>query len=212
MSAEVVLVVVVLALLLVAALITAYVTAHRLDRLHIRTDLARAALIGALERRHTVTAAIIAELGGRDPVAAQRLSHALVRARAHPSDTVTGTDPRPEPAPDRPGRSGRAGRPGQGERPPDDSSPADGSPDAERAENSLGTLLAGLDVAALPTDLAAELEDVTDRVAMARSFYNDAVRDTRNLREKATVRALRLAGRAPMPDYVELVDHPPAGG
>ncbi|MDZ4234809.1 MAG: BMP family ABC transporter substrate-binding protein, partial [Dietzia sp.] len=61
-------------------------------------------------------------------------------------------------------------------------------------------------------DLAAELEDVTDRVAMARSFYNDAVRDTRNLREKATVRALRLAGRAPMPDYVELVDHPPAGG
>ncbi|MBB1026150.1 LemA family protein [Dietzia sp. DQ11-38-2] len=210
MSAEVVLVVVVLALLLIAALITAYVTAHRLDRLHIRTDLARAALIGALERRHTVTAAIIAELGGRDPVAAQRLSHALVRARAHPSDTVTGTDPRPEPAPDRPGRSGRAGPPGppgHGGRPPED-----GSPDTERAENSLGTLLAGLDVAALPADLAAELEDVTDRVAMARSFYNDAVRDTRNLREQGTVRAFRLAGRAPMPDYVELVDHPPAGG
>nr|WP_187702605.1 NUDIX hydrolase [Dietzia sp. SLG310A2-38A2] len=177
----------------VTALLAAYLTAHRLDRLHIRTDLARAALIGALERRHTVTAAIVAELGGRDPASAQRLSHALVSARAHPADSVTGTDPRPEPGPDQP---------------VDD----DGAPDAERAENTLGTLLSGLDVAALPGDLAAELEDVTDRVSMARSFYNDAVRDTRTLREKGTVRALRLAGRAPMPDYVELVDHPPAGG
>ena len=34
-----------------AALLGAYLTAHRLDRLHIRTDLARAALAGALERR-----------------------------------------------------------------------------------------------------------------------------------------------------------------
>ena len=190
MSAEAILVVVALVILAVTALLAAYLTAHRLDRLHIRTDLARAALIGALERRHTVTAAIVAELGGRDPASAQRLSHALALARAHPTDSVTGTDPRPDPDP-----------------------PAgDGAPDAERAENTLGTLLAGLDVAVLPVDLAAELEDVSDRVAMARSFYNDAVRDTRTLREKGTVRALRLAGRAPMPDYVELVDHPHAGG
>lgn len=195
MSAEVILVVVALVILAVTALLAAYLTAHRLDRLHIRTDLARAALIGALERRHTVTAAIVAELGGRDPASAQRLSHALALARAHPTDSVTGTEPRPDPDPARPG-------------PPAD----DGAPDAERAENTLGTLLAGLDVAVLPVDLAAELEDVSDRVAMARSFYNDAVRDTRTLREKGTVRALRLAGRAPMPDYVELVDHPHAGG
>ncbi|MBB1015169.1 NUDIX hydrolase, partial [Dietzia schimae] len=40
-------------------------------------------------------------------------------------------------------------------------------------------------------------------------FYNDAVRDTRSLREQAPVRFLRLAGRAPMPGYVELVDAPP---
>ncbi|MFN3600341.1 MAG: NUDIX hydrolase [Dietzia sp.] len=200
MSAEAILLVVVLLILAATALVVAYLTAHRLDRLHIRTDLARAALVGALERRHTVTAAIVADLGDRDPGSAQRLSHALSLARAHPPDAVTGSDPLPGPVPDRRGRPS-TGRPGD-----------DGAPDAERAENTLGTLLSGLDVAALPVDLAAELGDVTDRVSMARSFYNDAVRDTRTLREKGTVRALRLAGRAPMPDYVELVDHPPSGG
>ena len=69
-------------------------------------------------------------------------------------------------------------------------------------------ILAGLETAALPDDLEAELDDVTDRVAMARRFYNDAVRDTRSLREQTLVRLLRLAGHAPMPDYVELVDAP----
>ncbi|EFV92847.1 hypothetical protein ES5_03948, partial [Dietzia cinnamea P4] len=55
MSVElIVLVVVVLVAALTAALLGAYLTAHRLDRLHIRTDLARAALAGALERRHAV--------------------------------------------------------------------------------------------------------------------------------------------------------------
>ncbi|WP_216693265.1 NUDIX hydrolase [Dietzia psychralcaliphila] len=200
MSGEAILLVVVLVILAVTALLVAYLTAHRLDRLHIRTDLARSALVGALERRHTVAAAIVDDLGDRDPGSAQQLSHALTLARAHPPDTVTGSDPRPGPEPNRRGR------------PSNDRGGDDGAPDAERAENTLGTLLSGLDVAALPVDLAAELGDVTDRVSMARSFYNDAVRDTRNLREKRTVRALRLAGRASMPDYVELVDHPPVGG
>lgn len=200
MSVDVVLVVVVVVLFLVAttALLLAYLTAHRLDRLHIRTDLARAALVGALERRHTVTAAIVGHLGGRDPDAAARLADALASARTRRPEAVAGVDPAP--GPDR--RSW-----------PSDADPRiDEAPDAERAENTLGTLLAGLETAALPDDMVAELGDVSDRVSMARSFYNDAVRDTRRLREMAGVRALRLAGRAPMPDYVELVDHPPAGG
>lgn len=198
MSVDVVLVVVVLALAAVLALLGAYLTAHRLDRLHIRTDLARAALVGALERRHTVTAAIVGHLDGRDPDAAARLAAALAAARSRPPDAVTGVDPAPDP--DR--RSWAS-----------NTHPLlDDSPDAEGAENTLGMLLAGLGPATLPVDLAAELGDVGDRVSMARSFYNDAVRDTRKLREKAGVRALRLAGRAPMPDYVELVDHPPTGG
>jgi hypothetical protein len=197
-SGEVILLVVVLSLLAATALLAAYLTAHRLDRLHIRTDLARAALVGALERRHTVTAAVIVDLADRDPGAARRLSRALALARAHPPDAVAGDDPAPEP-------DSRGWRPS---RDPGD----DEAAEAELAENTLGVLLTGLDETVLPDHLAAELVDVTDRVSMARSFYNDAVRDTRSLREKTTVRALRLAGRAPMPDYVELGDHPPVGG
>ncbi|MBB1013384.1 NUDIX hydrolase, partial [Dietzia kunjamensis] len=72
MSAELIVLVVVLVAAL-AALFTAYLTAHRLDRLHIRTDLARAALTGALERRHTVAAAVASDLSARDPAGADRL-------------------------------------------------------------------------------------------------------------------------------------------
>ena len=195
MSAEVLVVVVILSVLVAAALIAAYLTAHRLDRLHIRTNLARTALVGALERRHTAAAAVARHLAGGDPETASRLARALSDARAHPPGAVTGVDPAPAPT----------GRP----RTPDPGGDEAGAPDVERAENTLGAVLAGVDTGALPPDLAAELEDVTDRVLMARRFYNDAVRDTRALREKSTVRALRLAGRAPMPDYVELVDPTP---
>ncbi|AWH92186.1 NUDIX hydrolase [Dietzia lutea] len=196
MSVELIaLVVVVLVAVLAAALFGAYLTAHRLDRLHIRTDLARSALAGALERRHAVTAAVVRDLTPRDPPGADRLSRALARARAHPPDAVAGPDPAPQPPPRR--RTDLT----------DDDDEA--GEHAELAENTLGMMLAALDVDALPGDLAGELEDATDRVAMARRFYNDAVRDTRSLREQTAVRALRLAGRAPMPDYVELVDAPP---
>ena len=197
MSGEIVaLVVVVVIIFVLAALLGAYLTAHRLDRLHIRTDLARASLAGLLERRHTVAAAVARYLSERDPDTAAQLTHALSDARSHSPDAVAGIDPTPAPTRPRPGR-GEAGR-------------GDDAPDAEQAENRLGVLLAGVDLTTLPRDLADEIDDVTDRVSMARRFYNDAVRDTRALREKSLVRALRLAGRAQMPDYVELVDPPAA--
>lgn len=191
------LVVVVVALVVIAALVAAYLTAHRLDRLHIRTDLARASLFGLLERRHTVGAAIARDIAERDPDAARRLSEVLQDARMHPPEAVAGHDPTPVPATRRQERE-YAGY---------DRS----APDAEAVENRLGVMLAGVDVTMLPVDLTDELEDVTDRLAMARRFYNDAVRDTRSLREQFIVRTLHLAGRAPMPDYVELVDAPPRG-
>lgn len=199
MSGELVaLVVVIIVIVLLGALLAAYLTAHRLDRLHIRTDLARTALVGVLGRRHSVSAAIAHEISHWDPGGAEKLSRALEQARAHPPEAVAGIDPAP--VPDRRRLPLRAGR--------DD----DDGPDAESSENRLAAILAGVDAASLPVDLALELEDVTDRVGMARRFYNDAVRDTRSLREQMIVRALRLAGRAPMPDYVELVDAPPPGG
>lgn len=192
MSGELIVLVVVISLAVVTALLAAYLTAHRLDRLHIRTDLARTALAGALERRHTVAGAIARDLDTRDPTAAQRLTRAVEAARTHPPGSIAGVDPAP--SPDRGDRW--HGTPG---------------PDSEHAENTLGVMLAAVDSGALPPGLADEFDDVTDRLVMARRFYNDAVRDTRALREKATVRALRLAGRAPMPDYVELVDPPRPG-
>lgn len=191
MSGELI-VVVVLSFLAIASLFATYLTAHRLDRLHIRTDLSGAALVGALGRRHSVAVAIARILAQDHPAAAARLTDAVALARQHPGDTVTGADPAPDPG------MRRWIRPG------DDAHKAD----AEHAENDLGQALSAIDTNALPTELLAELDDVTDRVAMARRFYNDSVRDTRAVREKLVVRTLRLAGRAPLPDYVELVDPP----
>ena len=196
MSAELIVLVVVISLAVATALLAAYLTAHRLDRLHIRTDQARTALAGALERRHTVATAIARDVAIWDPSAAERITAAVAAARTHRPGAIAGTDPAPEP--DR--RDWR------------DWGAIPHAPDAEHAENALAMMLSTVDVPALPRDLAAEFEDVTDRVAMARRFYNDAVRDTRGLREKVIVRALGLAGRAPMPDYVELVDPPAPGG
>lgn len=197
MSAEWIVLVVVLAVLVLSALAAAYLTAHRLDRLHIRTDLARAALVGALERRHSVAAAVLDDLTVRDPGAAAVLADALEHARAQPPYSVIAVDPAP--APDQlPLRTGPAADVSAGR-------------EAELAENALGVILSEIDTGQLPAGLASELVDVTDRVSMARRFYNDAVRDTRHLREMRSVRVLRLAGRAPMPDYVELVDVPPPG-
>lgn len=58
-------------------------------------------------------------------------------------------------------------------------------------------------ITALPADAAAnpELARADERVALALRFYNDAVAVTRAVRLKPGVRALRLAGTAPMPEF-----------
>lgn len=75
----------------------------------------------------------------------------------------------------------------------------------EAAENDLSRLLGqlGLEV---DEPAAAELVEAVVRVSLARQFYNDAVRDTRGVRFKPVVRALRLSGRRPMPAYFEIDD------
>ncbi|WP_295642105.1 hypothetical protein [uncultured Corynebacterium sp.] len=47
------------------------------------------------------------------------------------------------------------------------------------------------------------------RVDLAARFYNDAVADTRGVRARPIVRALKLAGRAPLPAFYEALttDH-----
>lgn len=78
--------------------------------------------------------------------------------------------------------------------------------DREAAENDLTRLLNELDRAVLPPELAEELADAEQRVVLARRVHNDAVRDTRALRRRRTVRWLRLAGAAAQPDYFEIAE------
>ncbi|MDQ2738271.1 MAG: NUDIX domain-containing protein [Actinomycetota bacterium] len=156
---------VVLIVLLVVLLVAAFrlwLTANRLDRLHVRTEAAWAALEGALSRRIVATraAAGAGAYAGEDA----NLLRQLTRQADHA------------------GRQHRAD-----------------------AENDLSRALAALPPVVEP-NLAAELLDAGERVALARSFYNDAVRDTRALRAAWFTRLFRLAGRAALPDYFEIAD------
>ncbi|MCZ9308538.1 hypothetical protein ACUY3K_09105 [Corynebacterium uberis] len=59
-------------------------------------------------------------------------------------------------------------------------------------------------------DTQRALVDASTRVELARRFYNDAVTDTRALRTRPLVRALRLGGTARLPEYFEQVHVPSA--
>ena len=165
--------VIVLAVLVALASLLAYLTAHRLDRLHIRTDLAAAALHEAFLRRHTVAVAIAEGLGPEDERAAEWIRSCIGHAKHRSADRFT------------------PGAPQTG---------------IEQTENDLTSALSVLPPESMGPYLRAEATDVGDRLEMARRFYNDAVRDTRRLREKKVVSWFRLAGSAPMPEYIELVD------
>ena len=60
-------------------------------------------------------------------------------------------------------------------------------------------------------ELLGELGAACRRVEMARRFHNDTVATTRSLRSRRLVRWFQLAGRARMPDMVEMDAAPPAG-
>lgn len=159
-------VVVVLLVVLLLAALRLWLTANRLDRLHVRTEAAWAALEGALSRRIVATraAAAAGAFSGPDADRLRQLTRQADRAvRAHRAD----------------------------------------------AENDLSRALATQPP--VKAELAAELLDAGERVALARSFYNDAVRDTRALRAVWFTRLFRLAGRAVLPDYFEITDQVSAG-
>jgi 8-oxo-dGTP pyrophosphatase MutT (NUDIX family) len=157
-------VVVLLVVLLLVAAARLASTANRLDRLHIRTEAAWAALEGALSRRIVATRAAAAA-GAFPGPDADRLRQLTSLA-------------------DRADRRSRAD-----------------------AENDLSRALA-TEPPVVEPELAAELADAGERVALARRLYNDAVRDTRALRAAWFTRLFRLAGRAALPDYFEIVDQP----
>jgi hypothetical protein len=83
--------------------------------------------------------------------------------------------------------------------------------DREVAENLLSRELARLAIEQpriflVPTAAAADVHDDALRASIARRFYNDTVRDALSIRDRRTVRWLRLAGHAPHPAYFELDD------
>ena len=78
--------------------------------------------------------------------------------------------------------------------------------DREAVENELSRALTagGEEIAAGPEGFA--LADAVTRASFARRFHNDAVRDVLVVRRRRIVRYLRLAGRAPLPAYFEVVE------
>ena len=84
--------------------------------------------------------------------------------------------------------------------------PRDG--DRESAENLLGRELRELpgDLPGVPQALRTDLAGTATRVVLARRFYNDAVRDTRELRGRRLPRLLRLHARRPLPRYFDIDD------
>lgn len=78
----------------------------------------------------------------------------------------------------------------------------------EGAENALGHLLRGVgpELGSLPERLRTDLDATGERVVLARRFYNDAVRDNRQLRGQGLSRWFRLAARRPMPAHFDIDD------
>lgn len=91
----------------------------------------------------------------------------------------------------------------------------------DQAESDLTTVLVAAfgeaeEVTALRREagLGGTLDELTAacrRAAHARRFHNSMVRGAQRLRRKPLVRWLRLAGRAPWPETIELDDTVPAG-
>jgi hypothetical protein len=150
--------------------------ATRLDRLHVRTDAAWAALDAALCRRARAVSALDGVLNGGSALGCA--ADAALWAGAHVALWARG-----------PAVLG-AGAPAV----------------REEVENELGRALAVLDRTELGSARAARLADAEQRVVIARRVYNDAVRDTLALRSHRMVRWLRLAGTAPLPRYFEIVE------
>jgi hypothetical protein len=78
--------------------------------------------------------------------------------------------------------------------------------DREVVENALSRALTAVTEEAGVDAAGFALADAVTRASFARRFHNDAVRDVVVVRRRRIVRYLRLAGRAPLPTYFEMVE------
>jgi hypothetical protein len=170
----------------IALFIGVYVSwrAGRIDRLHARVEMARAALDVTLLRRSSV-ALELATSGLLDPATSLLLAGA-----------VHGT---------RQGGSGGMGPPGQDSERPRDLAESDLTR-ALRAAFSQPDFRASLSGKEGADELLAEVEAAAHQVFLARKFYNDVVAATREARRRPLARILRLSGRAKAPEFFEMDD------
>ncbi|MBV9093307.1 MAG: hypothetical protein JO132_05455 [Streptosporangiaceae bacterium] len=146
--------------------------AGRIDRLHARVEMARAALDATLLRRSSV-ALELATSGLLDPATSLLLAEAAHGSR-------------------------------DGDR-PRDLAESDLTK-ALRAAFSQPGFRSSLDGKDGADELLAEVEAAAHQVFLARKFYNDVVALTRDARCRPLARALRLAGKAAMPQFFEMDD------
>ena len=81
----------------------------------------------------------------------------------------------------------------------------------EEVENDLSRVLKTAVPLLDPGVDLAHLQGAATRVALARSFHNAAVKDTRSVRWRRIPRLLRLAGHRAMPTFFEIDDTALAG-
>ena len=158
--------------------------AGRIDRLHARVDMARAALDVTLLRRSSV-ALELATSGILDPATSLLLATAAHDARQ--------------------GGPGAMGPPGQDSERPHDLAESDLTR-ALRAAFSQPDFRASLSGKEGADELLAEVEAAAHQVFLARKFYNDVVAATREARRRPLARVLRLSGRAGAPEFFEMDD------
>ena len=170
----------------VALFIGVYVSwrAGRIDRLHTRVEMARAALDVTLLRRSSV-ALELATSGLLDPATSLLLAGAVHGARQ--------------------GGSGGMGPPGKDSERPRDLAESDLTR-ALRAAFSQPDFRASLSGKEGADELLAEVEAAAHQVFLARKFYNDVVAATREARRRPLARILRLSGRAQAPEFFEMDD------
>jgi hypothetical protein len=148
--------------------------AGRIDRLHARVEMARAALDVTLLRRSSV-AMELATSGLLDPATSLLLAEAV-----------------------------HATRSGYNHRPRDlAESDLTRALRAAFSQPDFRSSLSGKEGA---DELLSEVEEAAHQVFLARKFYNDLVAVTRDARRRPLARVLRLAGKAPAPEFFEMDD------
>jgi hypothetical protein len=154
-------------------------TAHRLDRMHHRIELARTSLDVQLQRRSGAVLELTAfgAAGALDQASALILHDAAHEARAAGPDSMEAAE----------------------------SALSEALRAVLAGPDSVAALRAEPDVAAVLDDLAHDCR----KVELARRFHNDVVVSARALRARRRVRWLRLAGRAAELQTVDLDDVPP---